>query len=413
MHKEDITFIKLNTIQLKHEIVAARRTRVHSARLCSGGRVFVKFFKQKTVKKNFNTIVASQRELRHPNILQFCGRSPINEPEPFIVYHAMYTQGSAVEHIAATIPTEVTKIFKAGVKLVADLAVHVLLDESYFIFMDGDKAVLSFNTHEISDSEPASPITSSDKGLSMLGELCSQTFNSTNQILYREYLSLDDSITELEPSGTSVGAWSVHSNGDQTHASLHNSGKMPDAPPERPCWEIKWKMSLLSDVTIGSSINAEGIRSMSKKACLIAPADNLMMVLLLLFDAPDVLYGDIATARACPLLAVNADTSRVYMEQISKRIQELEDFEMELAIQYSTADTKEIGSVEIFDKAKYRAFSEDPQAIQEAEQMYELFRLHHESMTFLMNLQRFIRCLYPVFPIVFFVPKTPEQLHHV
>lgn len=52
---------------------------------------------------------------------------------------------------------------------------------------------------------------------------------------------------EPEPSGMTVGMQFVHTDGDQTHTNLRNSGKMPDARPERPRQEVKWRMLLLSD----------------------------------------------------------------------------------------------------------------------------------------------------------------------
>lgn len=261
VREEDIPVIKPSTIQLEREIVVASGTRVHSARL-RGDLVIVKSFERTKDKENFDVVVKSYRDMRHPNILQFRGRSPINEPEPFIVYYATDTQGTAVEHVAETIPTEVTRIFKVGAKLVADLAAALdylrdhsisippISSENYSIVMDGDKAVLSVNTHESSDSEPASPINSSDKGLSMLGQLCSQIFNSANEILYRDYSALDDNITELKPSSASVGTQSVRTDGDQTHGNLRNSGKMPDAPPVPPRREIKWKMLSYDTITL-------------------------------------------------------------------------------------------------------------------------------------------------------------------
>ncbi len=69
------------------------------------------------------------------------------------------------------------------------------------------------------------------------------------------------------------------------------------------------------------------------------------------------------------------------MEMISKRIGELKNLEMELAIRYGMAGFGEIDSVEVFDEAKYRAFSDDPQCIHEAAQLYELYTLRHQCAT--------------------------------
>ncbi|PBK83267.1 hypothetical protein ARMGADRAFT_1038057 [Armillaria gallica] len=217
--------IKPSTIQLEREIVVASGTRVYSARL-HGDLVIVKTFERKKDKENFDAVVKSYRDMRHPNILQLSGRSPIDEPNPFIVADLAAALDYLCDH---------------------NISIPPISSESYFIFMDGDKAVLSFNMYEILDSEPPSTITSSNKGLGILGELCSQTFNSANEILYRDYSALDNNIMEPEPSGMTVGTQFVHTDGDQTHTNLRNSGKMPDARPERPRREVKWRTLLLSD----------------------------------------------------------------------------------------------------------------------------------------------------------------------
>ncbi|PBK84350.1 hypothetical protein ARMGADRAFT_1088387 [Armillaria gallica] len=76
-----------------------------------------------------------------------------------------------------------------------------------------------------------------------------------------------------------------------------------------------------------------------------------------------------------------SDNKRADMELISKRIGELKNLELELAIRYGMAGFTEIDSVEVFDEAKYRAFSDDARCIQEAELLYELYTLRHQCAT--------------------------------
>lgn len=66
------------------------------------------------------------------------------------------------------------------------------------------------------------------------------------------------------------------------------------------------------------------------------------------------------------------------MEQISKKIGDLEELERELATRYGM---EEIDSVEVFDEAKYRAFSDDARCIEEAQQLYELYTLRRQRAT--------------------------------
>ncbi len=87
--------------------------------------------------------------------------------------------------------------------------------------------------------------------------LYSEHVRHTSQLLGDFTLSAGDystlennNIMEPEPSGVTVGTQVVRTNGDQTHANLHNSGKLLDAHPKRPRCEIKWKMLSLSDGTI-------------------------------------------------------------------------------------------------------------------------------------------------------------------
>ncbi len=76
------------------------------------------------------------------------------------------------------------------------------------------------------------------------------------------------------------------------------------------------------------------------------------------------------------------DNSRADMELISQRIVELQKLEMELATRYGMVEAEaEIDSVEVFEEAKYRAFSDDAQCIQEAEQLYKLYTLRRQRAT--------------------------------
>ncbi len=68
------------------------------------------------------------------------------------------------------------------------------------------------------------------------------------------------------------------------------------------------------------------------------------------------------------------------MEPIFKEIGELTNLEKKLAIRYGMAE-EEIDSVEVFEEAKYRAFSDDTRCIQEAEQLYELYTLRRQCAT--------------------------------
>ncbi len=69
------------------------------------------------------------------------------------------------------------------------------------------------------------------------------------------------------------------------------------------------------------------------------------------------------------------------MELISESIEGLQMLEVELATRYKMAGFGEIDSVEVFDEAKDRAFSGDPQCIKEAEQLYELYKLRRQCAT--------------------------------
>ncbi|KAK0215289.1 hypothetical protein EDD85DRAFT_943113 [Armillaria nabsnona] len=75
------------------------------------------------------------------------------------------------------------------------------------------------------------------------------------------------------------------------------------------------------------------------------------------------------------------DNSRAEMELISQRIVELQKLEMELATRYGMVEA-EIDSVEVFEEAKYRAFSDDARCIEEAQQLYELYTLRHQCATY-------------------------------
>ncbi|KAK0493118.1 hypothetical protein EDD18DRAFT_1333880 [Armillaria luteobubalina] len=63
-------------------------------------------------------------------------------------------------------------------------------------------------------------------------------------------------------------------------------------------------------------------------------------------------------------------------ESMDKKIAELEKLEMDLATRYGMVDCGEIDSVEIFDEAKFRAFS-DLQFMSDAKQMDELEKLRY------------------------------------
>ncbi len=65
---------------------------------------------------------------------------------------------------------------------------------------------------------------------------------------------------------------------------------------------------------------------------------------------------------------------------MEKEIGKLTNLEKKLAIRYGMAE-EEIDSVEVFEEAKYRAFSDDTQYIQEAEQLYKLYTLRRWRAT--------------------------------
>ncbi|KAK0485612.1 hypothetical protein EDD18DRAFT_1335791 [Armillaria luteobubalina] len=74
----------------------------------------------------------------------------------------------------------------------------------------------------------------------------------------------------------------------------------------------------------------------------------------------------------CP----GGDRSKSEKESVDKKIAELEKLEMDLATRYGMVDCGEIDSVEVFDEAKFRAFS-DPQSMLDAKQMDELDKLRY------------------------------------
>ncbi|KAK0215285.1 hypothetical protein EDD85DRAFT_1029986 [Armillaria nabsnona] len=75
----------------------------------------------------------------------------------------------------------------------------------------------------------------------------------------------------------------------------------------------------------------------------------------------------------------SGDHSRAEMELICKRILELQRLEKELATRYGMA---EIDSVEVFEEAKYRAFSDDARCIEEAQRLHELYTLRHQCAAY-------------------------------
>ncbi|KAK0226659.1 hypothetical protein IW262DRAFT_1294832 [Armillaria fumosa] len=85
----------------------------------------------------------------------------------------------------------------------------------------------------------------------------------------------------------------------------------------------------------------------------------------------------LTTGGVCP-----GDKSPAEKESIRKKIEELEALEMELSSRYGMAGFGDIDSVEVFAEAKYRAFSNDAQCIQEAERMHELYTLRHRRATY-------------------------------
>ncbi|KAK0196123.1 hypothetical protein F5146DRAFT_997589 [Armillaria mellea] len=91
----------------------------------------------------------------------------------------------------------------------------------------------------------------------------------------------------------------------------------------------------------------------------------------------DLLLRSLTTGGICP-----GDNNQAEKESMRKRIQELQDLELELATQYRMASFWDIDSVEVFDEAKSRAFSNNAQCIQEAEWMYELYMLRYRRATY-------------------------------
>ncbi|PBL03693.1 hypothetical protein ARMGADRAFT_1070201 [Armillaria gallica] len=176
-----------------------------------GNNAVLKVFEGKDAQENYGKTVNFEKHLIHSNLLRLKSHYASGS-SPFIVYNPDI-QATAEQVIAAAIPTGVIPTFIAGAQLISGVAaalshllrrgtldLHSLGIENFSIFTNrAGKVVLSFDGF----SNSTSVVSRRDRtGLDILSDLCHQTFNAANEILYRDTQARTNDT--LEPSNASI-----------------------------------------------------------------------------------------------------------------------------------------------------------------------------------------------------------------
>ncbi|PBK64184.1 hypothetical protein ARMSODRAFT_1088113 [Armillaria solidipes] len=159
----------------------------------------IKVFEGDDAQKNCEETIEFESDIRHPNFLR-PRSSYAKGRSPFIVYDSLNVQTTAEQFIVAEIPSGVVSAFIAGARLIAGISSALsrlniyhrdfssVRIENFSIFMNSaNRAVLSFDgfwnlTSATSRRERT--------GLDILNDLCHQTFDAANEILYNKLCRL-------------------------------------------------------------------------------------------------------------------------------------------------------------------------------------------------------------------------------